>query len=745
MQLLEAADSTSSDTGAAARDGDAADGGAAESDIEPAEDAADSAAPAVSKQPLFRFDELSFELGFESEYRRRQISSDTRGLGYGERYRQRNTSLRFEETIGMDAHGSIFGDRVLRYDLFARWGLTQERFREERPGPDLHEDPHGQILEYDGRVQLFPAGKISMEAWASQLEDRIPRPFLPSLDRRRERYGAGLFFNDPKLPMSLTYESTYDRLTSGDERLRDDEDRRDELLRYEVTWQPTRWHSLRLQYEYDRREEKYSGGTTRFDTTRNYLTLDHALYFGRDHRSSLQTLLRFNDETGDLARDSYEAAPQLRLQWTDSLSTTFRGQYLRESFEGLTVDSWRGDAAITHQLDDWLINTVDLYGLREEVDDDRGVSLRGTGLAPVFAGSDLRTQEWGGGLHSSLSRETPWGRLGANVSYTHTRRRTDDGGRGGVVVSESVTFRDPLPAQLAHQNIIRSTILVTDATRTRVYFEGSDYFVTQFRGVTALNRVRNGRIADRETVLVSYLYQAFSDYELSRDRLDFRIQHDFKLGLTPYYAGSIQDEDIDESRLLSFRARNVNRHRIGLTYRRPRWSTGIEYETNDDGIDPYDAVHLTGDAVFYQKAQHQLTGNFALSHFRFDGTEGGGWRDGAWLGGRWNEGWQVGRGGYASYGLSPRDTTLFDAGMSYRYLLGERVEASAGARYRFENDSLFGETHGVDLTTSIAYRIGLFSVLFEVEYDLLDLPGSHDGTLAAWLKVRREIPVIGRR
>jgi hypothetical protein len=690
-------------------------------------DVAEPATPGVGKQPLFRFDELSFELGFESEYRRRQITSETRGLGYGDRYRQRNTTLRFEETLGMDAHGSIINDRLLRYDLFARWGLSQERFREERPGPDLRENPHGQILEYDGRLQLFPAGKFSLEAWASQLDDRIPRPFLPSLDRRRERYGAGAFFNDPKLPMSLTYESTYDRLHSDNRELLDDEDRRDELLRYEATWQPSQWHSLRLEYEYDRREEKYSGGGTRFDTTRNYLTLDHALQFGEDHRSSWQTLLRFNDETGDLARDTYEASPRLRLQWTDSLSTTFRGQYLRESFQGLSVDSYRGDAAVTHVIDDWMTNTADFYGLREDVENNADVA------------------EWGGGLHSSLSRETPWGRLGANISYTHTKRGTSGGGRQGVVLSESITFRDPLPAQLAHQNIIRSTILVTDATRTRVYFEGSDYFVAKFRGVTALSRVRNGRIADRETVLVSYLYQAFSDYELSRDRLDFRIQHDFKFGLTPYYAGSIQDEDIGESRLLSFRARNVNRHRIGLTYRRPRWSAGVEYETNDDGIDPYDAVHLTGDAVFLQKAQHQLTGNFALSRFRFDGTEGGGWNDGAWLGGRWSDGWSVGRGSYASYGLEPRDTTLFDAGMSYRYLLGERVEASAGARYRFENDSLFGETHGVDLTTSIAYRIGLFSVLFEVEYDMLDLPGSHDGTLAAWLKLKREIPVIGRR
>lgn len=79
-----------------------------------------------------------------------------------------------------------------------------------------------------------------------------------------------------------------------------------------------------------------------------------------------------------------------------------------------------------------------------------------------------------------------------------------------------------------------------------------------------------------------------------------------------------------------------------------------------------------------------------------------------------------------------------------RVLLTQALEASTTAAYRFEDDSLEGLTHGIDLTAAINWRIGLFMLSFELEYDLLDLPSSSDEGFTAWLKLRREIPLIGR-
>lgn len=657
-------------------------------------------APAAQRGPWLHFDTLGFDLAFESNASQRHVTTNRRNLYLGPQ-RQTNTDWRFEETLGFASSGWIYSDRLLHYDVSGRWGLSQEIFREDRRNArrDLRSSPSGDVLEYDLHFELFPAGKLSATAWASQLDDRIPRPFLPSLDRRRERYGAGLFFNDPKLPMSLRWEHTFDRLSSGRDFLLDDEDRRDESLRYEATWQPSDYHTLNLQYEYEQRKEKFSGSDPRFDTTRHELTVDHVLRFGRDHANSLETFARLNEESGDLARDTAQFHPVLRLRWTDRFSTTLGGEFLRESFAGLEVKTTRGDLVFTHDTTDWLTNSLEFYGQFDDANKNADVT------------------EWGGILSSSLNRKTPWGRLSASASYTHVAQHSGGGERDGVVLTETVTFRDPLPAYLAQRDIILRTLVVTDAQRGRVYLFGRDYLILRVGRAVSLVRVRNGRITDGQTVVVSYRYRAFRNYDLHRDRIDYRIQHDFDFGLTPYFAGSVQNEDIGSGRFLRFRARNVNRQRIGVNYRRPRWSAGLEYEFNDDGIDPYQGVHANGDVVLLTSARHQLSANTHFSRFWFDGARR----------------------------LDTRTSSLFDAGVSYRTMLGRRLEGNADLRYRYEDDSIFGDTHGVDLKTALTYHIGLLAISLEVEYDVLDLPGSTDGTVEAWVKIKRDIPVIGAR
>lgn len=657
------------------------------------------APPAESppRAPWLRFDELTLSLGFEAEMQRRTTVAPT-GRWLAREYRQENRSQRFEETIGARAEGDLFGERIAHWFFDVRGGWAQEGYWERRPGPDLGDTPDGDLLEHDTRVTLLPAGKLSANLFASQLDDRIPRPFLPSLDRRRERYGVELLYNDRVLPMRLIYEDTHERLSSRSRSLHDDEQRDERALRYEATWQPSEQHQLRLSYEYSDDREQYSGTDARFDTTRNYLTLNHVLAFGADGRSRLETVARFQDETGDLARDVYEVAPQLRLQHSDTLWTTYRAQYLQESFEGATLEVARGDIGVNKQFSPAWLASANVYALNQDADQ----------------GGD--TSEWGaiGSVH--YSDANAWGRLTASVNLTFAQQRHDGGDADGVVIAESLTFRDPLPAYLARQDVNTLTLLVTDPTRRRTYLPGRDYLVFRIGRYTALTRVRTGRIIDGETVLVSYTYRTSEGLELSRTRVDLRVQQEFRNGLTPYYAGSIQDEDLDRTRFRTLVARDVNRHRVGVNYRKPRWSTGVEYEYNHDAIDPYQGVHLTGDATIYDRAPHTLGARGRYSYLSFDGA-----RD-----------------------LDARQTQLLDLGLTYRCLLAATLEAGAAAVYRFEHDSSFGETHGVDVSGSLNWKIGQFTALFEVEYDLLDLPGSHDGTFAAWIKLRREFPIIRR-
>lgn len=613
------------------------------------------------------------------------------------RYEQTDRNLRFEELLGFESRGSLFGKNLLLYSVLVRGGLSQERFDEVRPGPDLHEDPGGSLFEYDLNVTLFPRGKISGNAFAQRLDSRIPRAFQPSLDQTRERYGGGLYFNDRTLPMRLTFEHVWDDLTSRSGDLLDDEQRGRDVVRYEATWQISEQHSVTLNYEYDDRHEQYSGTDTRFDTTRNYVTLNHVLRFGLDGRSSWENLLRLQDEAGDLARDTSEFSSRLRLYHTDWLSTNYAIRYIRDSFQELETETWRAEAGLTHRWGTLLTSTVQFYTLDQQAERNADYT------------------EWGSLANFAYRQENALGELSANFSYNHIDTDTRHNGRRGVIIAESVTFRDPLPSYLAHTDIDLFSIVVTDGQRTRTYLPGRDYLVMRIGDYVALHRIPTGNIPDRATVLVSYTYQTARDYDVTRDRYDFRIQQAFKFGLTPYYAFSIQDEDVTPARYLTWRARNVNRHRVGATYRQPRWSVGAEYEYNNDAIDPYTAFHANGDVVLWQTARQQLDGKANASRFWFDGS------------------------GY----LDERDSLLCDTGLTYRHLLARDFEFNAAALYRYEDDSLFGLTHGVDITTALEWRIGFFSLRCEAEYDVLDLPGSRDNTLAVWLKLKRDIPLIG--
>jgi len=641
-------------------------------------------------------DELSLNLQIEGEFERRRVSTQNNGLGRPG-FSQRNDLQRLYETLGLEARGAAFGDRVLTYDIALRGGLTQERYEESRPFFNLDESPNGSITEYDMRFQLFPAGKLSLTTYASQLRDRIPRPFLPSLDRRRERYGASLFYNDPKLPMELTFEHLFDDVTSGSRTLIDSEERGEDRVRYEATWQPTEYNSLRFEYMYERRDEQYSGTDTRFNTTRNYATLNHALQFGEKKRHRLDSLLRIEDEEGDLARDAFELSTRLRLQHTDQLFTTYGVQMLQEEFFALESKVVRGDWGLTHQYRDFLTTTLNLYALNQESN----------------ANADFL--EFGSLIDVAFQKPNAWGQFSGNVSLQHTESQSSDGRRDGVVVGESVTFRDPLPAYLARRNVNAATIVVTDATRLRVFLPLRDFIVQQIGDETILWRIPTGAIADRQTVVVSYTYRSLEGIDVQRNRADLRLRQRFRNDLELYYAMSLQMEDLDRERFLTYRERDIQRHRLGLLYRKPRGSAGLELEFNDDSIDPYYATHANADRVLVQSAKHLLNGQATASFFRFDGEA------------------LLGR----------RDTVLLDLGLDYRYTLGPRWEANAKALYRYEDDSLFGVTNGIDLSANVAYKIGLFSLLAEVEYDALDLPSSTDNTLSVWFKVRRDIPVIG--
>ena len=92
--------------------------------------------------------------------------------------------------------------------------------------------------------------------------------------------------------------------------------------------------------------------------------------------------------------------------------------------------------------------------------------------------------EWGSLANVAFAKDNSLGRFSANLSYNHTSTETRNGDRRGIVIAESVTFRDPLSAYLAQTDVDLLSLVVTDAKRSRTYLPGRDYLALRSRGVT---------------------------------------------------------------------------------------------------------------------------------------------------------------------------------------------------------------------------------------------------------------------
>ena len=62
-----------------------------------------------------------------------------------------------------------------------------------------------------------------------------------------------------------------------------------------------------------------------------------------------------------------------------------------------------------------------------------------------------------------------------------------------------------------------------------------------------------------------------------------------------------------------------------------------------------------------------------------------------------------------------------------------------GAAYRWEDDSVGGETNGVDVECGLEFKRGYLTVDLTVEYDLLAIADNRDDGFAIFLNVRRDL------
>lgn len=641
-----------------------------------------------SKPRVLSLTQLDAYLEFRAEYTSVEVETNRR-QGFGSQRSQRNEDLEFQERLGLKLGGALFDAKTITYRGDLSFGLTQDRYEERIGSFDRTDKDHGTLLQYDLRADFFRGSRVSGSMYGLRQDDRINRRFQPTLDQTRNGFGTTWAFSDATFPMELSYDYLEtDRTGNSDPT--DDEHLLESTLRYSGEWNINPHQRLKLAYEHAESKQDFQGSPNLFETTRDLMTLEHELEFGEGFAHSLRTLLAWQEESGDFARDYFRVGPQLDLKHSDTLTSLYKYQANRELYDGFDVESHRADAQIIHQVYSNLTTTAGVFGLWEDVDDS------------------VSTDQYGGSVDWSYNRKNPYGRFHANLGLGYdTENSSDDEGRR-IVLDEAQTFRDPLDVTLRNRNVMVESIVVTDASNRRIYRLGLDYTIARWGTTTRLIRLPTGNIADRDTILVDYTYRTPADGQLDTIRADLTLEQRFSNGWTPYYRLAYRNQEDDPSIGFARRADRTDHHRLGVRYDAKTYSLGAEYEIFDDTIDPYDAYHLSALLKVLQRPDHSMNFSTRFSQFFFEG------------------------------GMDDRDVILVDVELDHRWRFSERVSTVERIAYRFENDSTDGRTHGVDLSAGLEYTLGDLSAELTLDYDRLSLPESEENDFGIFVRVRRE-------
>ena len=643
-----------------------------------------------------RFDVTGLWLGFEADYQNRHVRSES------ERRRDsthENKDYRFTELTGLSLEGCLYDPNLLEYRADLEFGLTQSAWREELDFDHESDRDNGFLSRFDINADILKTKPISMNLYARRGDQRISRRFLPSL--REEYTEAGASALAVHGPFTTESGFVYRDVERFGNRLEED----DEELTTHRFWLDHKWlvsdtQKLRLTYEHEREQTEYQGSQYSYDTRRDEVRLEHELLFGPGSKHRLDTYLRYNEEEGELARDEIELVPRLTLQHNDKFRTIHRYGLYRFEQDAIEVTQNKFDTEAIWDPTDKLRFTADAFGMHERVD------------------GDVDTSEFGGGLDAAWHQPTSLGEffINAATGYQQARSSGDAGRR--YVRQEAHQLGGSRPVFLRQRGVVSGSIVAYNANRTRIFVPGIDYIATVISGRACVARILTGRIAQNEAVYFDYAYIVELEATIHTWRNDLLIEHRFEFGLTPYYAYESRCQEVDSSRDLLYPEDNQHRHRFGARYGKDRWEVGSEYEVFDDSVEPFDAWHLTGRAALLQSVAHNLDLSGELSRYWFEG------------------------------GYDERDVWWLDMDLTDRARITESLWAKAATAYHWEDDSLDGETNGVDLEAGLEFRRGYLTIELTFEYDLLTLPKGDEQGYGMFLNVRRDLSHLlpnGRR
>jgi hypothetical protein len=502
------------------------------------------------------------EIGFEYYH----YGEDQKRDGEGSVKFRNNT---FQEYVQYKARGYVYHPRLFYYRGRARIGYVQQYISRSGLEDDRGNLEHSSAVDgFDFFGEILKEHTVSAAIFATREKRPVFGLFTDKYMMQTETIGAKLLWKNDVVPMEWGYSESRFEEWGIDSRTTTSSD----VFSYTAHNRLGNWSRSRFNYKYQKYEQEFQAQNRWIDIERETdldshdANLSNVIYLRPDRKSNLTSLGRYYKQTGTTDIETTMINERLRLQHTEDLSTYYQAGVTRSENSNTTIDSYRGEMGVDHELFDSLRSHFDIHGRRTEYDDAREDRYGVTGRL------DYR-------------KDTGVGELTAGYSRT-----LDQVSRSGAAGTRPV-FDEPIVLSLSEYafldlpNVDENTITITDVSGLNTYFRGFDYEVTDIGGRTGLRLLPGGSIPEGSTVLVDYNAESFNDQDYISDDEMMYVRHDFERivkGLSLYY----RKHDVDAHSLpddMPVKVLEFTDHLFGMQYRRDwfRWTEEAEiYRSN---------------------------------------------------------------------------------------------------------------------------------------------------------------------
>ena len=252
------------------------------------------------------------------------------------------------------------------------------------------------------------------------------------------------------------------------------------------------------------------------------LNMDSRLHFGADQQYEILNLITLNHQTFTLNqgtlpdRNDARVLLDARAAVSSSLHTFGAYNYTFSDQGTATSALHSATAGLSYAPTENLATALGVHG-----DQNR------TG--------ELSAQSYG--VDGSIRYQRPllFGVGQASYAVRYDQRTQQAGASQTNVIGERIILRGTVPVSLSHPRVIPGSVVVSNATRSQTFTEGSDYTLTVVGLDTRVQRLIAGNIVDGQELLVDYGYDPGGTFTSTELNQTFTLGWNLSRYLNVYY------------------------------------------------------------------------------------------------------------------------------------------------------------------------------------------------------------------